>query len=112
MCNCLNNYDNLNGWSLHSVYIFMKNVPKKSTILWYKYTGITKQKDKYLMADKKLRIHVHWKLKIEQHNILFTSLLKMYTKNVLLIWLVNFQSCAAIKKSHYGFKTYPYPNIN
>ena len=32
MCNCLNNYDNLNGWSLHSVYIFMKNVPKKSTI--------------------------------------------------------------------------------
>ena len=26
MCNYLNNYDNLNGWSLHSVYIFMKNV--------------------------------------------------------------------------------------
>ena len=29
MCNYLNNYDNLNGWSLHSVYIFMKNVHKK-----------------------------------------------------------------------------------
>ena len=29
MCNYLNNYDNLNGWSLHSVYIFMKNVPQK-----------------------------------------------------------------------------------
>ena len=30
MCNYLNNYDNLNGWSLHSVYIFnLKNVPKK-----------------------------------------------------------------------------------
>ena len=32
-------------------------------------------------------------------------------KNVFLIWLVNFQNCAAIKKSHYGFKTDPYPNI-
>ena len=29
MCNHLNNYDNLNGWSLHSVYIFMKHVHKK-----------------------------------------------------------------------------------
>ena len=29
MCNYLNNYDNLNGCSLHSVYIFMKNVQKK-----------------------------------------------------------------------------------
>ena len=29
MCNYLNKYDNLNGWSLHSVYIFMKNVQKK-----------------------------------------------------------------------------------
>jgi hypothetical protein len=32
------------------------------------------------------------------HYILFTSIWKMYTKNVFLIWLVNFQSCAAIKK--------------
>jgi hypothetical protein len=48
---------------------------------------------------------------MDGHYILFTSLWKMYTKNVFLIWLVNFQSCAAIKKSHYGFKTYPYPNI-
>jgi hypothetical protein len=39
------------------LYYFINNI-------WYKYTGITKQKDKYLMADKKLRIH--WKLKIEQ----------------------------------------------
>ena len=61
MCNYLNNYDNLNGWSLHSVYIFMKNVLKKSTNF--------------------------------------------------LIWVVNFQNCEAIKKSHYGFKTYPYPNF-
>ena len=53
-------------WELHllvinlegSIYYFINNI-------WYKYTGITKQKDKYLMADKKLRIH--WKLKIEQH---------------------------------------------
>ena len=29
MCNYLNNDDNLNGCSLHSVYIFMKNVQKK-----------------------------------------------------------------------------------
>ena len=28
MCNYLNNYDNLNWCSLHSVYIFMKNVQK------------------------------------------------------------------------------------
>jgi hypothetical protein len=34
LCNCLNNYDNLNGWSLHSVYIFMKNIPQKSTIFF------------------------------------------------------------------------------
>ena len=33
------------------------------------------------------------------------------TNNVFLIWLVNFQNCAAIKKSHYGIKVYPYPNI-
>ena len=36
MCNYLNNYDNLNGWSLHncySVYIFMKNVPKKKVLV-------------------------------------------------------------------------------
>ena len=31
MCNYLNNYDSLNGWSLHSIYIFMKNVHKKCT---------------------------------------------------------------------------------
>ena len=29
MCNYLNNYDNLNGWSLHSVYIFEKCTQKK-----------------------------------------------------------------------------------
>jgi hypothetical protein len=53
-------------WELHllvinlkgSIYYFINNI-------WYKYTGKTKQKDKYLMADKKLRIHR--KLKIEQH---------------------------------------------
>ena len=33
--------------------------------IWYKYTGITWQKDKYLMADKKLRIPR--KLKTETH---------------------------------------------
>jgi hypothetical protein len=41
-------------WELHllvinlkwSIYYFINNI-------WYKYTGITKQKDKYLMADKK-----------------------------------------------------------
>ena len=33
-------------------------------------------------------------------------------KNVFLICLVYFQNCAAIiKKSHYGFKAYPCPNI-
>ena len=53
MCNYLNNYNN--GCSLHSAYIFMKNV--------------------------------------------------------FLICLVNFQKCAAIKTSHYGFKAYPFPNI-
>ena len=45
-------------WELHllvinlkgSMYYFINNI-------WYKYTGIIKQKDKYLMADKKLRIH-------------------------------------------------------
>ena len=41
-----------------SIYYLINNI-------WYKYTGITKQKDNYLMADKKLRIHR--KLKIEQH---------------------------------------------
>jgi hypothetical protein len=53
-------------WELHllvinlkgSIYYFINNI-------WYKYTGKTKQKDKYLMADKKLRIHR--KLKVEQH---------------------------------------------
>ena len=33
MCNYLNNYDNLNGWSLHSVYIFMKNVQKNEFLI-------------------------------------------------------------------------------
>jgi hypothetical protein len=35
------------------------------------------------------------------------------TKNVFLICLVYFQNCAAKKKkkSHYGFKAYPCPNI-
>ena len=41
-----------------SIYYLINNI-------WYKYTGITKQKDNYLMADKKLRIHR--KLKIVQH---------------------------------------------
>jgi hypothetical protein len=47
------------------------------------------------------------------HYILFTSLWKMYPKKstIFLIWVVNFQNCDAIKKSHYGFKAYPYPNI-
>jgi hypothetical protein len=53
-------------WELHllvinlkgSIYYFINNI-------WYKYTGKAKQKDKYLMADTKLRIHR--KLKIEQH---------------------------------------------
>ena len=38
-------------------------------------------------------------------------LVYIFMKNVLLICLVNFQNCAAIKKSHFGFKAYPYPNI-
>ena len=59
MCNYLNNYDNLNGWSLHSVYIFMKNVHKKCI--------------PYLTG--------------------------------------KFSKLCSNKKSHYGFKTYPYPNI-
>ena len=29
MCSYFNNYDNFNGFSLHSVYIFLKNVPNK-----------------------------------------------------------------------------------
>ena len=41
-----------------SIYYFINNI-------WYKYTGITKQKNKYLMAEKNLWIHR--KLKIEQH---------------------------------------------
>ena len=39
MCNYLNNYDNLNGWSLHSVYIFMKNVPKKKSTIFLILSG-------------------------------------------------------------------------
>ena len=35
----------------------------------------------------------------------------IFMKNVLLIFLVNFQNCAAIKKKVTGFKAYPYPNI-
>ena len=52
-------------WELHllvinlkgSIYYFINNI-------WYKYTGMTKQKDKYLMADKKLRIQYteNWRL--------------------------------------------------
>ena len=60
MCNYLNNYDNLNGWSLHSVYIFEKCTPKKCI--------------PYLTGK-------------------FSKL------------------CSNRKKSHYGFKTCPYPNI-
>ena len=41
-----------------SIYYFNSNI-------WFKYTGITWQKDKYLMADKKLRIPR--KLKIQTH---------------------------------------------
>jgi hypothetical protein len=41
-----------------SIYFFNNNI-------WYKYTSITWQKDKYLMADKKLRIPR--KLKTETH---------------------------------------------
>ena len=33
------------------------------------------------------------------------------TKIVFPICLVYFQNCAAIRKSHYGFKAYPCPNI-
>ena len=46
--------------------------------------------------------------------ILFTFGIHLYeicTKNVFLICLVYFQNCAAIKKSPYGFKAYPCPNI-
>jgi len=60
MCNYLNNYDNLNGWSLHSVYIFEKCTQKKCI--------------PYLTEK-------------------FSKL------------------CSNRKKSHYGFKTCPYPNI-
>ena len=48
---------------------------------------------------------------MDAHHIRFTSLWKMYNKNIFLIWLVNFQNCVAIKKSHYDFKAYPYPHI-
>ena len=34
MCNYLNNDDNLNGCSLHSVYIFMKNVQKNVFLIY------------------------------------------------------------------------------
>ena len=44
---------------------------------------------------------------MDAHYIWFAFLWKMYKKNVFLI-----QNCAAIrKKSHYGFKAYPHPNI-
>jgi hypothetical protein len=36
--------------------------------IWYKYTGITKQKDKYLMADKKLRIQRKLKIELHKHH--------------------------------------------
>jgi hypothetical protein len=52
-------------WELHllvinlkgSIYYFINNI-------WYKYAGITKQKEKYLMADKKLRrkLTENWRL--------------------------------------------------
>ena len=42
MCNYLNNYDNLNGWSLHSVYIFSEcEIVKK----FYRTFGLVNQDD-------------------------------------------------------------------
>ena len=39
-------------------------------------------------------------------------LYEICTKNVFLICLVYFQNCSnKKKKSHYGFKAYPCPNI-
>ena len=38
MCNYLNNYDNLNWCSLHSVYFFMKNVQKMYSL--FEYSGL------------------------------------------------------------------------
>ena len=39
-------------------------------------------------------------------------LYEICTKNVFLICLVYFQNCSNTKKSHYGFKAYPCPNIH
>jgi hypothetical protein len=44
------------------------------------------------------------------HYILFTSLWKMYKKMYSLFEWSIFKT-EAIQKSHYRFKTYPYPNI-
>ena len=38
-------------------------------------------------------------------------LYEICTKNVFLIFLVYFQLCSNKKKSHYGSKAYPCPNI-
>jgi hypothetical protein len=41
-----------------SIYYFINNI-------WYKYTGISKQKDIYLLADKKLWIHRKLKINVQ-----------------------------------------------
>ena len=46
MCNYLNDHDNLNGWSLHYAYIFMKNVQTKMYSLfgWYIFKTVQQSK--------------------------------------------------------------------
>ena len=51
MFNYLNNYDNLNGCSLNSVYIFMKNVPQKC--ISYSYIYLTGKFSKLCAQQKK-----------------------------------------------------------
>jgi hypothetical protein len=121
MCNYLNNYDNLNGWSLHSVYIFMKNVFLIWVgLLWswsydsWIYNYLCNQ----CLSPLKLYSIQHY---VIIHQLLVTGLwfspgtsvpppiklttgwslhsVYIFMKNVFLIWVVNLQNCEAIKKS-------------
>ena len=59
MCNYLNNYDNSNGWSLHSVYIFMKNVQKKCIpYLTGKFSKLCSNKKEVTMVSKHTLIQI------------------------------------------------------
>ena len=62
MFNYLNNYDNLNGCSLNSAYIFMKNVPQKCISYIYltgKFSKLcAQQKKKVTMVSKHTLIQI------------------------------------------------------